>query len=167
MTQERVDTMLHNYREYVGRCKYLAAEIDEMTEDLKTLKASSYSDAVAPGAQNLNGMPHGTDVSSPTERIAVMFASGSKPTYIVELEKIIEELKCEYRRKWTTVVFVESWLQCLTDRERWIIVQQVIDGVTWRELTMQYEHCFGEARTRDGLKKLKQKALSKIYKTAA
>ena len=166
MTRERVDEMLHNYREYVGRCKYLMAEIEEINEDLRSLKASSYADAVSPRGQDLSGMPHGTDVGQPTEQIAIAFASGCKPPYIAELEKIVAGLQAEYKSKHTTVMFVECWLQCLTDRERWVVVQQVIDGVTWREMTTQYEMCFGEGRTRDGLRKLKQKALAKIYKAA-
>lgn len=167
MTAERVNEMLHNYREYLGRCKHLEIEIAQAEKALKSSIATAREDAAAPGGQNLDGMPHGTTVGNPTERIALMFADGRYPKYIEDIAADLKELKEEYRQKSPTVVFVEAWLLGLTERERWIIEQQVIDGVTWRELASQHEKLFGEQRTKEGLKKLRARALEKIYRMAS
>lgn len=167
MTTERVNEMLHCYREYLGRCKHLEAEIAQAEKALASSIATAREDAAAPGGQNLDGMPRGTAVSSPTERIAMMFAEGRFPKYIEDIVTDLEKLKAEYQQKSPTVVFVDAWLLGLTEHERWIVERQVIDGVTWRELSSQHEKLFGEQRTKEGLKKLRARALEKIYRMAS
>lgn len=167
MLPEHVNQMLENYREYAGRCKHLETEITETEKLLQKMRRTAIQDMAAPGAQNLDGMPHGTAISSPTERIAIMFAEGKSPRHIDELDSYLKSLRQEYAEKCPTVIFVDAWLSGLADRERWIIIQQVIDGVTWREIADQYNQIFGTTRSKSGLKKLRTRALEKIYRMAA
>ena len=167
MLHEHVNLMLANYRECSGRCKHLETEIAEVEKLLQEMRRTAIQDMAAPGAQNLDGMPHGSAVSSPTERIAMMFAEGKTPRHIDELDAYLNALRQEYAAKSSTVIFVDAWLSGLAERERWIVVQQVIDGLTWREIATQYRLVFGDDRSKSGLKKLRTRALEKIYRMAA
>lgn len=161
-----MNQMLHDYREHLGRCRSLEQEIKEIEATLQRLRASMVADAAAPGSQNMDGMPRGTAIGNPTERIGGMFADGYVPEYIRELEEELTAKRAEYQRISATVVFVGAWLEGLADRERWIIETQVIDGVPWRRVVAMYREKYGEIRTRDGLKKLRLRALEKIYRMA-
>ena len=166
MLPTRVDTMLRNYREYAGRVLHLENHIASLSKTIEELRATALADAASPGSQNMDGMPHGTAVGQPTERIAIMFADGFTPDYIVKLEMELEACRAEYDEKVQTVIFVDAWLKGLTEKERWIIEKQVIDAVTWRELIVLYARDFGEPRTKEALKKLRVRTMDKIYHIA-
>ena len=137
MQKESVDLMLGNYREYTARCEFLEQEIQELERIAADLRRTMMTDALS-GSQNLSGMPHGTSVSSPTERIAIKFADGYVPDYIVDIEKEIASKKDELRRKTPTVVFVTAWLKGLSEKERFVIESKTIGGAFWRELIYAY-----------------------------
>ena len=167
MSPDKVDEMLGKYRAFLGRCKHLEELIRTLEYELEWMKSHIVEDTVSIGGQEMDGMPHGTSPGKPTERLAVMIASGFKPDFIIQQEKDIAEAKSEYIEKKRVVSFVEAWLAGLTDRERWIVVKQVIDGVTWRELVPDYSKEFGETRTKRGLQMLRDRAVEKIYDIAA
>lgn len=166
MLPEQVDEMLKSYRECVGRCGHLKSEIDETEKLIAELSATALADASV-RAQQYTGMPHGSGVSNPTEQVACMFADGYMPEEIKRLQKELADMKREFRERYPTVHFVEAWMQGLTEKERWIIEQQVIDGVTWRDIMTRCRLKFGIEYTKDGLKRIKARALEKIYKIAA
>ena len=167
MLPERVDVMLHNYREYSGRCKYLENLIPMLEEEVVKIKSKMASDLVSIGGMNLDGMPHGTGVGKPTERAGVLLADGYQSDQMIETQERIKNAKEEYKEKLPTVVFVEAWMKGLTERERWIVENQVIDSVTWREIIAQYHIKFGEPRTKRSLQMLRDKAMDKIYELAS
>lgn len=165
MQKESVDLMLGNYREYTARCEFLEQEIRELERIAADLRRTMITDALS-GSQNLSGMPHGTSVSSPTERIAIKFADGYVPDYIVDIEKEIASKKDELCRKTPTVVFVTAWLKGLSEKERFVIESKTIGGAFWRELIYAYQQRFGEVYSKQGLKKIRDRALEKIYRIA-
>ena len=65
-----------------------------------------------------------------------------------------------------TVCLVDAWKTGLSARERWIIETEVIDGEVWSKVVILYEKAFGEHLSEPTLKRLKRKALDKIYKMA-
>lgn len=165
MTRENVDRMLHNYREYLGRCKFLEAQISEIESMIDELKRTQKTDAsIHISAQD--GMPHGSSVGHPTERIAMMFAENRIPRDIQELQDDLKPLVAEYREKSTTVVFVGAWLLGLKDGERWIIEKQVIDGETWSDIIQMYLEKFKVMKNKRTLQRFKDKVLLKIYEMA-
>lgn len=166
MTIERVDEMLKSYRAEVGRCGHLLMEIDILKTEIEREKATLAYDLAGLGAQVITDMPRGTNVGNPTEKIGIMLADGWLTDDIREKEARLGELQAEYDERHKTVVFVESWLNGLPERERWMIEMQVIDGVIWRELIALYPEKFGEYRSKDTLKRIRDKALDMIYDMA-
>lgn len=166
MTPERVNEMLKNYREYSGRCAYLETYIKQLEKEVENMQDNLVLDQIASGGGSLDGMPHGTTVGNPTERAGIALADGYMPDYLLLKKKELADAQLEVSRKATTVIFVNAWLRGLSERERWIIENQVIDGVSWRELTTEYYIKFGETRTKRALQLFRGKAMEKIYRMA-
>ena len=166
MTHEKVDEMLKAYRFEVGRCGHLEIEISQLQKALDRSLKCLTEDAASIKSQQLSDMPKGTTVGSPTERIAIMLASGWLPEDIRKMQGELASLKDEYAQRYFTVLFVSSWLNGLTERERWIIEHQVIGGEYWKEVIGKFRIEFNEDTSKDSLKRLKQRALDKVYRMA-
>ena len=76
------------------------------------------------------------------------------------------ELQEEYAERKKTVDYVGAWLEGLPERERWMVETQIMDGVVWREVVLQYQEKYGEYRSKDTLKRIRDKALDLIYDMA-
>lgn len=166
MTIERIEEMLKTYRFEVGRCGHLENEIALTKNQIERAKAGLADDLAGPGAQVITDMPRGTTVGNPTEKLGMMLASGYKSDEIRELEAKLGELIAEYTERKKTVDYVSSWLNGLPERERWMIETQVIDGVIWREILTKYPERFGEYRSKDTLKRIRDKAFDMIVDMA-
>ena len=165
MQREIVDQCLENYREFSARCSFLEQEINELRILAEKLKSSAMTDAITITAQ-MTGMPHGTGITDPTGRIAMKFADGFTPDYIKEIEREIRTLEEERRTKLSTIVFVDAWLKALNKRERFVIENKVIGGMFWREMIFAYKAEFGDEYSKQGMKKIKDRAMERIYKVA-
>ena len=166
MMPEKADQMLSSYKMCLGRYQYLMALLPELREEAARWKVNLASDLAGVNAQNMDGMPHGTAVSNPTERLGIMLADGYAPEGLKELNRQIEQYEKELNEKSVVVHFVEAWLSGLTDKERWIIEAQVIDGAYWREVMAEYRKRYGEDYSREGLKKIRDAAMAKIHQMA-
>lgn len=167
MLPEKADQMLRDYKVFLGRCKYLSALIREMKADAAAWRENLADELSGVGAQNLDGMPHGTSVGNPTERLGIMLADGYVVDGLRDLEKQIAEYERELKDKSITLHFVEAWLDGLTEKERWIVQMQVIEGAYWREIIMEYHRRYGEEYSREGLKKIRDAAVRKIHQMAS
>lgn len=166
MRREKVDEMLKAYRFEVGRCGHLEAEISQLEKAIQQATATLDEDVTAVKLQQLSGMPHGSTVGNPTERLGIMLASGWIPEEIREMQDELKETRQEYERRYFTVMFVTAWLNGLPERERWIVEHQVIDGEYWKEVIAKFNAAFQEDASKDSLKRLKQRAMEKIYRMA-
>lgn len=166
MLPNKVDSMLKEYRFFVGRCGHLETEIANLEQQITYERSQIAGDLASPTSAPVTGMPHGSKASNPTERTGLMLASGYTPPHIIEMEQALSKLRQEYNEKYSTVLFVGAWLKGLTEKERWIVEQQVIDAVFWKEIVIRFRTAFGEDCSKDSLKRLKQRALGKIYKMA-
>lgn len=167
MLPEHAEEMLRNYRPYTARCGHLETVISELKSEITVMQADARNDLLNGGGKQQDGMPHGTTVGNPTERIALMLVSGFVTDDITATRKQIDELEKELRTKRITVTLVEAWLPGLTAKERWMIEKSYFDGLTYREINQRYrETFFGEACSKDSLRRIKKDALSKIYSTA-
>ncbi len=166
MLPERAEKMLIEYRRNVGRCASLEVAISELRDKIVQRKAAMISELAGPGSQRLDGMPQNPTPGNPTERAALLAASGYIPEDVALMEREVEEKEAEAGRLRISVRFVEAWLNGLTSRERWIIESQLIDGATYRELNFLYRKQFGEECSKDSLRRLKREAMKKIYEMA-
>ena len=163
MLPSKVDSMLKEYRFFIGRCGHLVTEIEQLEKEIAYARRGIAEDIAAISSPPLTDMPHGSSVGNPTERIGMMLATDFTPPHIADMEEKLAALKQEYAEKYLTVLFVSAWLKGLTEKERWIIERQVIDSVYWKEIVTRYKSDFSEDCSKDSLKRLKQKALEKIY----
>lgn len=166
MTKDAVDRMLSDARMNRGRLLHLQAEIARLNDEIdRAVKNLAYDAAVAHNYE-LSDMPRGTSVSQPTERIGLQLASGWEPDDVkamrAELDAAMEE--AEWRE--LDDHFVHAWLEGLPDRERWLIQNQVIDGVFWRDVLIRYRREFGTDVSKDTLQRVKARAMERIYKMA-
>lgn len=166
MTIDRVEEMLKSYRYAVGRCGHIAQEIKTLRAQYATEKHDVLVAIASPKPQQITDMPHGTTVGNPTEKHGLMLASGYASEEMKELEAAIAKLEDEYYANRAITEYVESWLKGLNERERWIVETQVIDGVFWRDVGVQYAARFGESVSKDTLKRIRDKAMEKIYSIA-
>lgn len=165
MKPEQVDKMLEAYNQCRSRITHIRNQLEIMERHLASEKAHAIeNDAIH--AVNYDGMPHGTTVGNPTESLVLRYLSGYQPRYIKDLQEDVDKARDELFEAQMVVSFVDGWLICLTDRERFIIERHVIQGDTWRAVLDQYEERFGQFG-REGLKKLRKKAMFKIYEAAA
>ena len=165
MQRESVDNILTNYREHLARCAYLEKEIPAMERMAASMRKTMIEDSVRV-TQTLSDMPHGTDISDPTGRLAMMFASGGVTEHVRQIEEEIAEKKRELAQKQTTLFFVEAWLKSLNEKERLVVEKQVLDKLYWRDVAWHYENVFGEVYSKHALKDMRDKALRKIYRIA-
>ena len=166
MSPEKAEQMLREYKSCLGRCKYISTILLTLKDDIKAMEANARDDLINGGSSPQDGMPHGSTVESPTERIALMLASGVVTKDITEAKKQIASLESEYSAKRIIVMFVESWLSGLTTKERWMVERCYFDELTYREINAHYRDTFGDTCSKDLLRRLKKDALSKIYEMA-
>ena len=166
MSPQHVDEMLSNYKLCLGKSKHLEIEISILTKRVEQLKQTAMSDA-ALGCQQYSGMPHGSGTSDATGRVAVMFADGFKPQYITENEQDLLGLIKEKNAADSTVLFVEAWLDALSEKERFVVERKFINGESWRIVTEAFIRKYGTAYSQSGVKKITCKALGKIYLMAS
>lgn len=166
MQPEKAEEMLLKYKEHKGRCGFLRRAIAEVETDIQQWRANLASDLVNSGGVNMDGMPHGTTVSNPTERMGLMLAAGYVPEGLTEAERRLKRMKDELREKETALAFVESWLQGLTERESWLIEEIYFEKRIYAEVITEYRKKYGIPTNKDGIRRAKKKALEKIFAMA-
>jgi len=166
MTAEKAEEMLREYKEYTGRCGFLQKAIPEVRADIEMWEASLASDLANSGGVSMDGMPHGTSVGNPTERMGLMLAAGYVPQGLGEAKKRLKDMESELHEKEIVVVFVESWLSGLTEREKWLIEQSYFEQKTYAEIITGLRDSHGISTSKDGVRRMKKAAMEKIYKMA-
>lgn len=161
-SREEVDKMLANYREYDSRVTYLNVLVRETEKLLESLRRTVVEDSISI-TQVISDMPRGTATSDPTGKLGAMLAEGYEPEHIQQVEEDLDAMKLEIKSKEHVIVCVNAWLICLSDRERFVIEHKVIAGMYWREMIPVYKREFGDEYSKQGLKRIKAKALEKIY----
>lgn len=166
LTAEKVDQIIREHKMTVSRYKYLMNVIDELKRQAEIWSRHIAEDIVTLGNQTIDGMPHGTTVGNPTEKFGIMLASGFTPAGLKELKGEIARLENEAHEKSVNIRIVEAWLDGLSEKERWLVEKQVIDGAYWREVIAEYHRRYGEEYSKEGLKRIRDNAMAKIHQTA-
>ena len=162
MLPERAEMMLAQYRRCVGRCAFLKKTIAEAEADIELWRRNLADELVLSGGANLDGMPRGTKVGNPTERIGIMLATGYEPEDLKEAEASLVRLREELRENRMLLSFVEAWLEGLTAKERWLIEQLYFEGYTYNEAAHAYAEKYGVQISRDGIRRMKKVTVQKV-----
>ena len=152
MTPER----LQAYKEFVYKAKQLSIEIEKMRRELKRISRPSYV-----ASPVLDGLPRSGHVSDPTARIAVQELSGAIPPHAAELHRQIEEKEDSLEDIKLEIREIDSWLEWLPERERWVVTEHLIEGNPWRTVIYKYKLTFGEEYSKDTLARLQRAALAR------
>lgn len=164
MNTDQVDAMLHSYNACKARKGHLQNEISFAERRLEYIRKNAmYQEAL--GAQQYDGMPHASGISNPIENLIVKYDDGYTPKYIKEIRQDIDPLYNELFEIDMVISFVDSWMLALTEREAFVIRQHVIEGRFWKDVLDEYEAKWG-LFSKEGLRKMKKKALNKIYEAA-
>ena len=166
MRVDMVDRMLMDYRRCAARRDFLQVEITRAEEEMKRAEKRLVEDSVLPGRGM--DMPLGTGTGDPTARMAVRFLSGYRPAYMQEMAGDIRRLRDEMGECDWVCRAVNAWRGALSDRERLVIDRHVIGGESYNEVLAAFAQAYpGTALTsRDGLRRLKNRAMEKVYAAA-
>lgn len=165
MMPGKAEEMLKNYKAYLGRCSYIEAVIEGLKVSIKIAEAMppmTSSTAWEAAGRDADGNTMG----NPTERIAIMLATGIMTDDIAAMNKEIAALEAEHREKSLVVYFVQAWLKGLSAKECWMIERCYFDEMTYREINARYREEYGENCSKDLLRSLKKDALAKIFEMA-
>ncbi len=165
MEPNEVRYCLDHYRESVARSAFLKTETENLAKMIRQMKDTLVENSVSI-TQKWSEMPHGCEVGDPTARLAQRIADGDTPEYLREMEAEMRKKLEEYSRRTTMIAYVESWLHVLNERERYVVKTQWLEGSTWRELISGFQEQFGDIYSLQGLRKIRNRAFTKICEIA-
>lgn len=164
MTPEQVDKILASYNQCRSRAAHIKNQLEIMERQLEQERAHAMT-AEALHGMNIDGQPHGNGPGNPVESLVLRYISGFEPKYIKDMQQDVDKAKDELFECEMVIRFVDGWMLCLSDRERFIIQRHVLGDGTWRTVLDEYEKQYGQFG-KDGLRKIKKRALAKIYEAA-
>lgn len=165
MQPNDVDRLLTDYRTNQARFNHLYLDAMQMTLQInEEARKALAADAIH--AQQYKDMPSGGRVSKPVEDLALRYMDGHLPDVLRGWMRESEELQKELRELETSIVYVDTWLGALTDKERLVITEHMIDGHSLKELALTSSRMFDYPMSADGIRCIKRKALQKIYDIA-
>ena len=167
MLPERVEKLLRGYKNCIGRCGYLRKAIAESEADIALWRSRLAEDLVgSSGNAGLDGMPRGTGVGNPTQRMALMLATGYEPEDLKDAEAQLQILRIELRQKEMEREFVDAWLEGLSTKDHWLIEQIYFENLTYNETARAYADRFGIQISRDGIRRMRKTVVEKIAQVA-
>lgn len=159
-TSEEIRQKFQQFKRIVGKCRILRVQI-KYAECMSCAESDLIAEDAALRSGGPPGQPRGSGTGDPTAAAAA---------YLIEnRNKIAREMNRELLRKQAELYecirdigYVEGWLTGLHAREKFIIENHLIEGMTWRDLTGLYERRFNEPCTADGLRKIQKAAIEAI-----
>lgn len=156
--EEQLLSSLSEYNARKGKCAFVEAQIEDLERMIREAYATLISGQVLASAEQ-DGMPRGNQVSRTVENLAVRLADGWLPN---DLRDMNEELSRLYRQRdilKSQVARVEAWLKGLNDRQRFVIERQVIQGESWKDVTIQYRKMFGDSASKRTTQRIRDTAI--------
>ena len=159
MTREQMEQELRAYRENAARLSVLQARAIEIEHTLMELRA----DNSGIGAQNIDGMPHGTSPGSITERMALLAVAGESPE-VRDLQRELDTVQTEAHALGRRTGAVERWLNGLNERERWVVEMFYFEGLFWSIVRRRYEDRYRVTLSDRWARQMKHEALAKMQR---
>lgn len=161
-----MDELLKIYRATEARCEYLKSQIGILEESLEKNRREMVSDKVSM-SQAISGMPHGTSPGDPCGNLALDLAMGNVSVFVKQIMDELVELRTELNSKGYIIVYVNSWLKSLSDREKAAVELKALDQQPWAMVVMGFRDRFGGPCSKHTVQRLYDRAMEKIYETAA
>lgn len=165
MQPNEVDELLENYRTNQARFNHLYLDAMKMAIRINEEARRAIADD-AMHAQQYKEMPPCGRVSKPVEDLALKYMDGFVPDVLKGWMNESEAMQTELRELETNIVYVDTWLGALNDKERMVITEHMLDGRSLKELEITSARKFGYHMSADGIRVIKRKALQKIYDIA-
>ncbi|MBQ9009535.1 MAG: hypothetical protein IJ088_09425 [Clostridia bacterium] len=165
MEPKEVNACLAHYRENVARCAFLKTEIGKLEKIAGEIRSQEIENSVSV-TQKWSQVPHGSDPGDPTGQLAQRMADGISPAFLQEIEAEIAGKRAEYGNRSTLVAYVDAWLLVLSERERFVVERECMDGTSWREVAAGFQDRYGELYSVPGLRKNADRAVRKIVEIA-
>ena len=160
MKTSDVDKLLNDYRTNQARFNHLYLDAMNMAIRINAeTRRAIASDAMH--AQQYKEMPPCGRVSKPVEDLALRYMDGYIPDVLKGWMAESEAMQTELRELETSIVYVDTWLGALTEKERIVITEHMLDGHSLRELEITSAKKFGYHMSADGIRSIKRK----IYRT--
>ena len=161
MTRDQVVEILLQYRANTAKVDYHSAQLAELNRELRIAKAEMILDCQSITAQ-ISDMPRGTDTTDQTGRLATKFADGFETERVKQIKKEIEVIKSSLDHYQTLVMYVDAWMKCLTDRQRYVLTEKTIKGSFIRDVISGMEKLYGETYSKNGIKRIEATAIDNI-----
>ena len=152
--------LFQNYRANKARLALLNERGAGIRQEIARLKESILEDHQHI-TSSMDSLPHGAGIGNPTQSIAVMMADGTT-SEIQQQEKKLRKITQEAVFLNRLIRYAEILLEALTDKERFVIQNHMIDGKTWEETTAEFGEKFTIPITVDGLRKMQRRAVNRL-----
>ncbi|MDO4549369.1 MAG: hypothetical protein Q4D04_14860 [Clostridia bacterium] len=162
MLKAQIDMLLGSYKANTLRRRHICAEMKRVRREIRLVEET----AAEVTAVKLTGMPGGGGVVDRTGDIAADLSDGTLPA-AQALRRVLERLAAEKKRVEGDIEYVEIWFEALDERERHVIMSQVIDKRSWQSVVESYNREFGIYVCEETLRRIKISGLNKIYAIAA
>lgn len=167
MTGEQITNILKSYRQDKARQAYLCARIARLNIEIRRATAALAGDVSSLQAQQITGMPHGTTVGNPTERLGIMLADGYETDEIRIMRGERELISAEYDEVTVRVSTADALLSALSERERWVVERHVIDAESWAAIAEMYRAKYGYEVSVATLRRLNKTGYRAMSKASA
>lgn len=165
MQPEIVDKLLTDYRTNQARFNHLYLDAMQMALKInEEARRAIEGDAIQ--AQQYKDTPPSGRISKPVEDLALRYMDGFVPDVLKGWMAESAAMQTELRELETSIVYVDTWLGALTEKERMVITEHMLDGKSLKELEITSARKFGYHMSADGIRGIKRKALQKIYDIA-
>ena len=113
-------------KQYLLQYKLLTAKIENLEQDLAELREARSSISI-----NLDGMPHGTDLSDKTARLAVQLA---------DMEEDILDLRSEAWKTRLRIIHVLSKVE--TPEHNVLLHKRYLEDKTWEQIAVEMHYTY-------------------------
>lgn len=167
MEREKVRGLIEAYRANVGRRCHLQAEVKRLGYEYEMARREMMLTLAGPRAQVISDMPKGGGAPGSVVENAVLKAlSGYENERMREIREERKAVGAELDRLNVECAYVEAWAEGLPGRERFVFECKCMNGELWRDVFDEYQERYGVMVSAATLKRLKNRALKRIYSMA-
>ena len=161
-----IEMALRNYKANQVRVSACKVEIEYLEKKIGKAEESAIEMSVNI-SPNTSGMPHGSSVGDPVGMLAQRVADGAVPI-IAEMKERLKKAKDELCDAEYKIRTVDTWMECLTEYEEFVIHRKYVDAAewTWAILSEEFNKKFGHWRGKKALQRLEQNAMANILSIA-